>query len=47
MNQMGISSIGLITDLDIAEVGNFKENNAVTSDEVIEFHKTLKNQTKQ
>lgn len=41
MNPMGISSVGLVSDLNSVEVGKFKKKNAISSDEVINFHKTL------
>lgn len=40
-NPLGISSIGLVTDLDSEEVLKFKEGKNITPDEIIEFHKKL------
>ena len=41
-NQMGINSIGIISDLSRPEVEKFQQSVPVCSDDVIEFHKVLK-----
>ena len=40
-NALGISSIGLVTDLDSEEVLKFKEGSDISCDEIIEFHQKL------
>ena len=41
INQMGISSVGLITDLDSREVSSLKEMSGITADEVLEVYQAL------
>lgn len=45
LNQNGVSSIGLVSDLQTFEVSKFKTLNAITADEVLNLHKTLKKHT--
>ncbi len=40
-NQLGVSSIGLITDLDSDDVLKFKDQPTISCDEVIEAHEFL------
>jgi hypothetical protein len=41
VNHMGISSVGLITDLDSREVLNFKERKGISGDDVLEVYEAL------
>lgn len=43
-SQMGVSSIGLITDLNSDEVSDFRKSGNVTTDDVIEIHQFLNRQ---
>ncbi len=40
---LGLSSIGMITDLSVADARKFKESESITFDEVIDFNLNLKN----
>jgi hypothetical protein len=40
-NQLGISSVGLITDLIFEDVVKFKENEAISPDEVLDVYTIL------
>lgn len=42
-NAFGVSSIGLITDLDSQEVAKFKELEAVSGDDVLSVYESLQN----
>jgi hypothetical protein len=42
VNQVGASSVGLLTDLTYEDVVRFKVNNQVSIDDVIEIHEFLK-----
>jgi hypothetical protein len=42
VSDVGVSSVGLVTDLGFEEVDRFKEAAAVTVDDVIETHRFLK-----
>lgn len=41
VSPVGVSSVGLVTDLRFDEVGRFKEAETVTTDDVIEAHRLL------
>lgn len=41
VSDVGVSSVGLVTDLDFAEVDRFKEAEPVTVDDVIDTHYLL------
>ena len=43
INSIGISSIGLVTDLDDNEVKNFKELSEVNGDDVLSIYQALEN----
>jgi hypothetical protein len=43
INSMGISSIGLVTDLDGNEIQHFKEMSEVSGNDVISVYQTLEN----
>ena len=42
LNQNGVSSIGLVSDLQTFEVSKFKTLSAITADEVLDLHQKLK-----
>ncbi|MBN1778905.1 MAG: hypothetical protein JW816_01670 [Candidatus Buchananbacteria bacterium] len=41
VGNMGVSSIGMVTDLQSDEVLKFKSSRPVTADEVLDFHQTI------
>ena len=43
INSIGISSVGLVTDLDGVEIQKFKEMSEVSGDDVISVYQNLKN----
>lgn len=43
---LGISSVGLITDLNIEDILKFKNKPAITSDDVINFHQFINKKEK-
>jgi hypothetical protein len=45
MNPMGISSMGLISDLTSSEVGKFRKEKIIETDEVIDFHRRLEKES--
>ncbi|MFA6422520.1 MAG: hypothetical protein WCV92_03920 [Candidatus Buchananbacteria bacterium] len=45
INQMGISSVGLITDLDSREILSFKEKKGISADDVLEIYQALSRQS--
>jgi len=45
-NNLGISSVGLVTDLSIEDVLRFKNAKAVTPDDVIELHQFINSKEK-
>jgi hypothetical protein len=45
ISAVGVSSVGLVTDLAYQEVDRFKEARAVSTDDVIEVHHALQNET--
>lgn len=44
ISSVGVSSVGLVTDLGFNEVNRFKEAPAVSTDDVIEMHHLLKDE---
>ena len=44
-NVFGLSSLGLVTDLDKHEVLRLKEAESISADEVLDFHEALKRRT--
>ena len=44
VSSVGVSSVGLVTDLGSEEVQRFKEDRAVTTDDVIDMHHLLQNE---
>lgn len=45
ISSVGVSSVGLVTDLSFDEVNRFKEAQPITTDDVIEVHDLLQNQS--
>jgi len=43
INSIGISSVGLVTDLDENEIQNFREMSEISGDDVISIYQTLQN----
>ncbi len=41
INQLGITSVGLITDLDSSEVSQFKEMRGISANDVLEVYEAL------
>lgn len=46
ISSAGISSVGLVTDLIFDEVDRFKETESVTTDDVIEIHDMLQDESR-
>ena len=44
VSSVGVSSVGLVTDLGFEEVGRFKEDRAISTDDVIDMHHLLQNE---
>ena len=44
ISAVGVSSVGLVTDLGFDEVHRFKESKAISTDDVIETHHLLQNE---
>lgn len=44
ISSVGVSSVGLVTDLSHREVHQFKEEKAVTTDDVIDMHHLMKDE---
>jgi len=44
ISSVGVSSVGLVTDLSYHEVNRFKESAPVSTDEVIDVHNMLQNE---
>jgi len=44
VSSLGVSSVGLVTDLHYDEVDRFKDSKTVTTDDVIEVHHLLQDQ---
>lgn len=44
ISSVGVSSVGLVTDLGYEEVNRFKGNEAITTDDVIETHHLLQDE---
>jgi len=44
ISSVGVSSVGLVTDLGFEEVNRFKTNRPVSTDDVIEMHHLLKDE---
>lgn len=45
ISAVGVSSVGLVTDLSFDEVNYFREASAITTDDVIDTHDLLNNET--
>ena len=45
ISSVGVSSVGLVTDLAYDEVNRFKEAKAISTDDVIEAHHLLQNES--
>lgn len=43
VNQLGMSSVGMITDLNIEDVSRLKKFDPISEDELLNFHSLLKN----
>jgi len=46
ISSVGVSSVGMVTDLGFEEVDRFKSDRAVNTDDVIEVHHLLQNEDK-
>jgi len=44
ISPVGVSSVGMVTDLGFEEVDRFKEDRAVTTDDVIDVHHMLQDE---
>lgn len=44
--RLGLSSIGILTDLTAADVGNFQKKFPLTEDDILNFHNYLENNHK-
>ncbi len=43
VNQLGMSSVGMVTDLGVDDVGRLRKFGPITEDELLNFHSLLKN----